>query len=689
MTEVKQGRQRKMKRLALLAALVLALVAVLVVPPLLSVNRYKSRIAQLMSASLSRPVRLSQVSVRLLPRPCFELTDLTVEEDPAFGAEPVLHANSVTAYIRLLSLWRGRLEIGTVSVDEASFNLVRNAEGRWNLDALFRNAAKAQSGAAKALIGADGNASGPARRLPLLEATSSRINIKNGNEKLPFSILNTDLTFRHEISGEWRLELRGQPARTDLSLELADTGVVRLNANGRQAPELRVMPVHVDMDWRDAQLGQLTKLLIGIDPGWRGDLTGELQVDGTAEAAQVKTRLRAERVHRAEFAPPAPMDFDANCGFVYHYTSRSLENLACDSPLGAGRIHIEGALPGEAGHPHLSVQLARVPVQAALDALRTVRSGFGPGLEAQGMVSGKIAYAPLPASEKPPAQANRHPSPPRQAPANPVTGSLVVEGFELGGDVLTTPIRAPRVVLEPVTAPGQPYMLAATVAVPAGGKSPLSITARLALSGYQITVHGQASIARTRELARMGGMRSASILDGLAGEPISIDIGAQGPWMQLQEDATAGIGRQSLPRRMSGTFEFHNANWKSDSLANHVQISQATLHFEDGQIRWDPVAFSFGPLKGAASLAMLKIAGGGKNACRNSTWNSTNWTPLPCNRRSWVRANPARSSLISSTGSGSPTPRPCPRPRERSRQIPSSSGLSPSRMFRPICAPTP
>ena len=106
------------------------------------------------------------------------------------------------------------------------------------------------------------------------------------------------------------------------------------------------MPVHLDLEWREAQLGQLSRLVFGSDPGWRGDLTGEMHLDGTADAAQVKTRLRAAGVHRAEFAPAAPLDFDANCGFVYHYTSRALENLACDSPLGNGRIHLAGGLAG-------------------------------------------------------------------------------------------------------------------------------------------------------------------------------------------------------------------------------------------------------------------------------------------------------------------------------------------------------
>ena len=100
--------------------------------------------------------------------------------------------------------------------------------------------------------------------------------------------------------------------------------------------------MHLDLEWRQAQLGQLTRLLLGSDAGWRGDLTGELHLDGTADAAQIKTRLRATGVHRAEFAPAAPMDFDANCTLQAHFSARAIDNLLCDSPLGDGHIRSGG-----------------------------------------------------------------------------------------------------------------------------------------------------------------------------------------------------------------------------------------------------------------------------------------------------------------------------------------------------------
>jgi hypothetical protein len=623
MMEETEPRQRKSRRLWLAITIMAAILAILIVPPFLSVSRYESRITQLISASLGRPVRISSVEVRLLPRPGFVLNNLTVEEDPAYGAEPVLHASTVTASIRLLSLWRGRLELATISVDEASLNLVRSSPGHWNLDSLLRTAtAQAQSESGK-----PGNLAKPVR-LPYLKATNSRINIKNGAEKLPFSLLNTDLSFWQQSPGDWRVRLRGQPVRTDLSLEQGDTGTVRLEANLRQAAELRQMPLHIDLEWRQAQLGQLTRLLLGSDAGWRGDLTGELHLDGTPEAAQVKTRLRATGVHRAEFAPAAPMDFDANCNLLAHFTARAIDNLICDSPLGSGHIRLTGNLPGESGLPHFSVELDRISVSAGLDALRTVRSGLAPGLEVTGLASGKITYAPdnEPALPSQVRSAKAH-----AAAQGPLSGSLTVQGLQLSGNGLSQPLRVPKLLLVPANQPsGTGQALAATVAIPAGATVPLTVSTRLMLSGYQLTIHGQASITRARDLAHVAGIGNTTApdaLDALAGDPVTVDLSASGPWMlpaqtlPIQTLSFGGLSPTAAPLpsaapadSLAGTVTLRNATWKADYLVNPVEISQATLHLASDEFRWDPVVFSYGPVKGTASLT-LPIACGTPQPC--------------------------------------------------------------------------
>jgi hypothetical protein len=654
MTNGAGNGQKKRKWLWMALAAIVILVALFVVPQLISVSHYKNQITKLISQSLGRPVRISSVDVRLLPWPGFVLYDLSVAEDPAYGFEPVLHANKVTASIRLLALFRDRIEISEISVDEASLNVVRSTPGHWNLDSLFRTAA------------AQGPASG-ARRvapLPYFEATDSRINFKNGVEKLPFSLVSADVSLFQENPGEWRIRLRGQPARTDVSLDEEETGVVRMEASMGRAPALRQMPLHLDLDWREAQLGQLARLITGSDPGWRGDLTGEIHLDGTADAAQITTRLRAAGVHRAEFAPVAPLDFDAKCSLLYHYTQRSFENLACDSPLGDGRVHVTGEKPAQQA-PRLTAELDRIPVTAGLDALRTLRSGLMPDLEAKGTVSGKIAYAEIApdaatANAAPKAGPAKTVKPGSNHAANgapektgPLTGSLVVTGLVLSGAGLSRPVQTPKITLEPVALDSARHgvsgadttsrqatheALSGTVPVPAGGALPLTFSLRFSLTGYQIGVRGQVSIPRARELARAAGIPETSALDALAGDPLAVDLIAQGPWLPAEQipvvnegadetessstegsakPAPNGTGnkKDSIAAEkpananpdvdsLFGTVTLHNANWKADYLASHVAIDDATLHLESGDLRWDPVDFSYGPVKGTASVIM-------------------------------------------------------------------------------------
>src|SRR5208337_2070881 len=104
------------------AALLLVVLGLLL-PPFVNVNRYRKRVAEAISRALGREVTVSSIALKLLPRPGLVLTNFVVGEDTSYGAEPMLRAATVTAYIRLTSLWRGRLEIGTLDLDNPSLNL--------------------------------------------------------------------------------------------------------------------------------------------------------------------------------------------------------------------------------------------------------------------------------------------------------------------------------------------------------------------------------------------------------------------------------------------------------------------------------------------------------------------------------------------------------------------------------------
>jgi hypothetical protein len=79
---------------------------------------------------------------------------------------------------------------------------------------------------------------------------------------------------------------------------------------------------------------------------------------------------------------------------------------------------------------------------------------------------------------------------------------------------------------------------------------------------------------------------------------VTVDLKGDGPWLPGSQDA------QPATETLSGTVTVHNANWKADYLANAVEIAEATLHVENGETRWDAVDFSYGPVKGTASLTV-------------------------------------------------------------------------------------
>jgi len=445
------------RRLIWIGVVAILIAAAAVLPPLFNISRYQRQITALMTRALGRPVHMSSVELRILPRPGFVLNDLSVNEDPSFGAEPILVARSVAASVGMISLWRGKLEITRISVDEASLNLVRNEQGRWNLESWMTGG---MTGGATGRPDSDGNIppafnrvrSGAAVRFPYLTASNSQVHLKNGIEKTPFTILDTDLSLWQDEPGKWRIRLSGQPARTDMQMSPGDRGDLRLDGTLQTGAARRDMPLSLDLEWREAQLGQLSRLLFGSDAGWRGDLTADFHVEGTLEAAKTRARLRAAGVRREEFAPESPIDLDTNCTLVYQRSQNAIHDLTCNSSIGGGQLHLTANIPSNPMDTEAMLEAKQLPLQVGLDFLRTVRRGLAPGISVSGRIDGRLAYkgkisAPVTTRLRKHGGATSRSVPP--PPSTHLTGELVAEGAVFRGGRLTEPITFPKVTLAP------------------------------------------------------------------------------------------------------------------------------------------------------------------------------------------------------------------------------------------------
>ncbi|QNI32468.1 AsmA family protein [Alloacidobacterium dinghuense] len=571
-----------------LFATLLLLAAALILPPLINMNRYQRRIADAIGAGLGRRVHLSSVTLRLLPRPGLELSDFIVEEDPAFGAEPTLRASSVDASMRLMSLWRGRLEIGRISFDQPSLNLVRNSEGRWNIATMLLQASRIPNAPT-----AQRRVSG-SPRFPYIEASNARVNFKIGNEKKPFSFLNADFAMWLANPDEWRLRFEAQPLRTDLDLDLSDTGRLRLEGSLHRTSEIGSMPVDLQTEWSNAPLGQLARLLLGRDTGWRGSLDVTGTITGSLFNPQFKSRIQIAGMHRQEFAPLEPFNVDATCQGNYAHESRSLENLTCLWPIDGGHLLLTGTVPNiEHPQPGFNLQIQNVPAAFGLSALRLVRSGFASSTQVSGVVGGNLVYS--------------------RSPVENLTGEATVNGLAIRTPGMDAPLVLPTLHVSSLTpqparkrsarsrstTPSSPVALhLATAGISLGEDVPLNISGDFTRQNFSLRLSGNASLERVRPILAMSSrLHNAALVLGPQGSA-TLDLTVRGPW--LAPAATPDKPTPSITTE--GSLRLRNATYQASFLPEPVEIISAQAAISATRIIWNPVSVVFHKIPATLSV---------------------------------------------------------------------------------------
>jgi AsmA protein len=521
---------------ALLVLLLLALI-----PPLVSVNRYQRRIATSISGSLGRPVHLDNVTLSLLPLPGFTLENLVVGEDPAFGSEPVIRANSVRATLRISSLWRKRVEFSTISFTEPSVNLVHLPNGKWNLESILLQAARipaAPTGQLRA---------GEAPRFPYIEATGARLNLKLGDEKTPLSLTDAEFALWLQNPQEWRLRLQARPIRTDTNV--SDTGTLQLEGTLGHAASLGEVPIKLQGEWKNAPLGEASRIFLVRDMGWRGEMTLTATVNGTVGQSAIQTRLRLNEARRADFVPERRLAVDVECQGTAAAMFHSFENIRCSwPPAGSSDVQtvaISGEIPDVRRLSSGSVQVgtAGIPASTLLDWLRVFSPRVPQDLIAAGKLTGSFSYQPGArerwSGEMLLAGADLHGS--KAGTASLVEGDVVAGWLPVpAGDGR----RARRAA---VSLPGEGFVLApASLAL--GGKEPAVLEGRFDADGYTLHLSGMASYARLTALAEALPQLGDGLVDVLptnrAAGPFRIDLTATREWggMQVWRDTSARPG---------------------------------------------------------------------------------------------------------------------------------------------------
>ena len=189
-------------------------------------TRLQRKLTARLESVFGRSVEVGRYDFSLWGGPTLEAQSVTFGEDPRFGHEYFLHAESLTVRLRWQSFFRGHMELGAISLESPSLNLVRNAEGDWNVaEWLPKSAGTA----------APSSATTTAPGMVLfgrIDVSSGRINFKRGDEKIPFALTDVNGYIEPDRSGRWTLNLEAVPARAAVLLQQA--GTIRVSGSRRR-----------------------------------------------------------------------------------------------------------------------------------------------------------------------------------------------------------------------------------------------------------------------------------------------------------------------------------------------------------------------------------------------------------------------------------------------------------------------
>ena len=504
-------------------------------------NRLRSRIVNSISLALGRTVEVSSVSLRLLPQPGFDLQNFVVHDDPAFGAEPVLRAQEVTALLRISSLLRGQLEIATLSLTEPSLNLVRNPEGHWNLENLVERADK--------ISAAPTTKAKTERRpaFPYIEGLHGRINFKFGPEKKPYALTDADFALWQDSENTWSTRLKAQPIRTDFNL--SDTGIVRVTGSWQRAASLRDTPLQFSFLWDRAQLGQLTKLAYGNDKGWRGAVRITAGLSGTPARLSVTAEATAEDFRRYDILGGGAMPLTAQCTAQYSSIDNTLSDGSCTAPVAGGSIRLGGSIGNPLGARSYDLVFAAdsVPMQSLVLLARHAKLGLPDDLAATGQISAKVYI-------QGPGQGRKT--------SSGWQGSGDISGFRLRSSLTDTDL-APSDISFAISSEGMaPRVTVDPFRISLGHAAPTVLQGHFSHDGYDFELKGEAQLQRLFQAARTAGVPA---LQSTAEGSAKLDLHIAGVWEHF-----------ALPN-ITGTAHLHSVRSRIRALDAPFDIVTADL----------------------------------------------------------------------------------------------------------------
>lgn len=336
---------------ALIAIFVLAVIALFV---LVDANQFRPLLEAQLTQALQRSVHLGDIQLSLLSGGASS-SELTISDDPAFGAQPFLKSGLLEIGVDIPVLIFSRaLHVRALTIDDAEVMLIRKADGSWN----FSSLGVPQQPTAAVPVPAPEPA-------PVQAAVAAPT---NASTELSINLIRVDKARVHLLDGATKhdlqnvnFELRDFSPRSKMpfSLDAEVLGGGKFDLKGTAGP----LAMNV------AETPFLTEIKIeDLDFG-SGAPDGLLQVQGKASSdgtkASVTAALVIDRLKLSKAGTPATQPLTLNLVLAHDLKTRQGTLSGSTVKLGSAAANLDGNYDfgNDATAMDLSVEGSSMPLE--------------------------------------------------------------------------------------------------------------------------------------------------------------------------------------------------------------------------------------------------------------------------------------------------------------------------------------
>jgi uncharacterized protein involved in outer membrane biogenesis len=526
--------------------IVIVIVALLAIPKLINVEKYRGKIQAELQQQLNRPVSFGAMSLSLLPI-AIRVDNAAIGEDAHFGNGQFAAVQRLDVHAKLLPLIRGDVEVSSVVLKQPRIELIRNSQGVWNFSSIGPKKKQPKEGGQKNIA---------LDHLEISDGAVALTDLQKHQSRAVYDHIDVDLKDfapdkQFNITAAAHLPGQGsQVVKLDGDVgPIKDGAMIETPFNGNLKLD------HVSLSGVQKFLN--SEALANTD----ANVTGETNIkneNGSMRAAGNLTLDKA-KVHGVEIGYPINADYNVSDDLKNDVIQIGKLNLK----LGSTPFNLTGTVNTRPTPALIDVKLNASDVSIAEASRLAAAFGvaFNPGMEVAGKVSADIHAQG--AADKP-----------------VLNGNLSAKDLNVSGKELPAPVKVPGIALVLTPQSIQSNDFTAT----AGSTN---VAMKFTLTQYaspspNIDATIRTANANVAELLNMAKAYGVSAAEGMTGSgSLNLDVHAIGPIKQTERMTFSGSGKLAnasiKPADFKQPLEIKNADLNFSSNAATVNNLQAAL----------------------------------------------------------------------------------------------------------------